>query len=127
VPPRATGRRRRRERQSDTAATGAALSIIARPEVFADDGFATHLREAVIARISAPVDARRGKRSRARTTSPASAVVTASAAAATLSSKLRTESTPLTDAERALMQQWLTTLADAPAKPGRGRAKERMI
>jgi len=36
-------------------------------------------------------------------------------AAATLQSKLAVEDTPLTASERALMEQWLTTLADAPA------------
>src|SRR6266446_4184963 len=36
-------------------------------------------------------------------------------AAATLSSRLAAEDTPLTGPEMALMQQWLTTLADAPA------------
>jgi hypothetical protein len=49
-------------------------------------------------------------------------------AAATLKSKLAGEDTPLTEAERALMQQWLTTLADAPtatpAPPRRGRERK---
>jgi AcrR family transcriptional regulator len=97
------------------AVTGAALSIISRPELFADEGFATHLREAVVAGISTPADASRAKRSRVRT--PRASGVSLSAAAATLSSKLRTEPTPLSDAERALMQQWLTTLADARPPP----------
>jgi AcrR family transcriptional regulator len=110
------------------AATGAALSIIARPKLFANDGFATHLREAVIAGISAPADVSRAKRSRVQTP-PAARGVSLSAAAATLSSKLRTEPTALSDAERALMQQWLTMLADAGARPdppqSSGRKKKR--
>ncbi len=40
---------------------------------------------------------------------------TIATAAATLSSKLAAEDTPLTGPELALMQQWLTTLADAPS------------
>jgi AcrR family transcriptional regulator len=106
------------------AATGAALSIISRPELFADDGFAMHLREAVIAGVSAPADASRPRRARDKTPSPGSGV-SLSAAAATLSSKLRTEPTALTDAERAVMQQWLTTLADAPARPDANRSNGR--
>jgi len=106
------------------AATGAALSIISRPELFAKDAFATHLREAVIAGISAPADGSRAKRARIPATSPASGDGV-SAAAATLSSKLRTETTALTDAERALLQQWLTKLADAAAPPDAGRSHRR--
>jgi AcrR family transcriptional regulator len=102
------------------AATGAALSIISRPELFAEDRFATHLREAVIAGISAPADTSGAKRSRVQTPSPPNGV-SLSAAAATLSSRLRTEPTSLTDTERALMQQWLRTLADAPARPDADR------
>ena len=107
------------------AATGAALSIISRPELFAENGFATHLREAVLAGISAPAEASsRATRSRLLTQSPASGV-SLSAAAATLCSKLRTEPTKLTDPERALMQQWLTTLADASSPPDADRSKRR--
>ena len=40
---------------------------------------------------------------------------TIASAAATLSSRLATRDTPLTGPEAALMQQWLTTLADAPS------------
>ena len=36
-------------------------------------------------------------------------------AAATLKSKVATEDTPLTQPEQALLQQWLTALADTPA------------
>ncbi len=106
------------------AATGAALSIISRPELFAEDGFATHLREALIAGISAPADASGGKRSRVQTPVPESGG-SLSALAATLSSKLRAEPTALTDAEQALMQQWLRTLADAPAQPAAGRSNRK--
>ena len=102
------------------AATGVALSIISRSELFAEDRFATHLREAVIAGISAPADTSGAKHSRVQPPSPPNGV-SLSAAAATLSSRLRTEPTSLTDTERALMQQWLTTLADAPARPDADR------
>jgi hypothetical protein len=40
---------------------------------------------------------------------------TIASAAATLSSRLTAGDTPLTGPEMALMQQWLTTLADAPS------------
>src|SRR4029453_9335224 len=106
------------------AATGAALSIISRPELFAEDRFATHLREAVIAGIAAPADARGAKRSRVQTPSPSSGGGL-SALAATFSSKLRMEPTALTQAEQALMQQWLTTLADARGQPDADRSTGR--
>ena len=92
------------------ATTGAALSLISQPDLFGDDAFATHLREAVIASVTVPEDATPAPKRRAPTAEPALATV-----AATLSSKLAAQDTPLTDPERALMQQWLTTLADTPA------------
>jgi AcrR family transcriptional regulator len=92
------------------ATTGAALSLISQPDLFGDGTFATQLREAVIASITVPQDAASTAQQRARETEP-----TIATAAATLSSKLATEDTPLTEPERALMQQWLTTLADASA------------
>jgi AcrR family transcriptional regulator len=92
------------------ATTGAALSLISQPDLFGDDTFATHLREAVIASITVPEDTAPTPKRRAPAAEPELAT-----AAATLNGKLAAEHTPLTDPERALMQQWLTTLADTPA------------
>jgi len=92
------------------AVTGAALSLISQPELFGDDTFATQLREAVIASITVSKRPCPRPSNRAREAEP-----TIATAAATLSSKLAAEDTPLTEPERALMQQWLTTLADASA------------
>lgn len=101
------------------ATIGAALSLISQPDLFGDDKFATHLCEAVIASITVPDDAAPAPKHRVPAAEPALAT-----AAAMLSSRLAAEDTPLTDPERALMQQWLTTLADtsaaaAPAPPRR--------
>jgi AcrR family transcriptional regulator len=92
------------------AVTGAALSLISRPDLFGDGAFATQLREAVIASITVPQDAASAAHQPERGAEP-----TIASAAATLSSRLAAEDTPLTGPETALMQQWLTTLADAPA------------
>lgn len=93
-----------------SAVTGAALSLISRPDLCGDGAFATQLREAVIASITVPQDAASTAQQRVREAEP-----TIATTAATLSSKLAAGDTPLTEPERALMQQWLTTLADAPA------------
>src|SRR6266581_3039433 len=93
-----------------SATTGAALSLISQPDLYGDGTFATQLREAVIASIAVTQDAA----STAHQTE-LGAEPTLATAAATLSSKLAAEDTPLTGPEMALMQQWLTTLADAPA------------
>jgi AcrR family transcriptional regulator len=92
------------------ATTGAALSLISQPDLYGDGTFATHLREAVIASIAVPENAATTLKRRATAAEPALAT-----AAAMLSSKLAAEDTPLTHPELALMQQWLTTLADTPA------------
>lgn len=107
------------------AVTGAALSLISQPELFGDDTFATHLREAVLASITVSADAASTPKGRAREVEP-----TIATAAATLRSKLAAVDTPLTEPERALMQQWLTTLADAPthtpaAPPRRTQREEK--
>ena len=47
---------------------------------------------------------------------------TVASAAATLSSRLATENTPLTRPEMALMQQWLSTLAPPPGWAARAAA-----
>ncbi len=93
-----------------SATTGAALSLISQPDLYGDGTFATQLREAVIASITLPEDAAFTARQRQRGAEP-----TIATAAATLSSRLAAEDAPLTGPEMALMQQWLTTLADAPA------------
>jgi AcrR family transcriptional regulator len=89
-----------------SAVTGAALSSISQPDLFSDPTHATQLREAVIAAVTVGEDKRR-----------APAAPTIATAAATLQSKLAAEDTPLTAPERALMEQWLATLADAPKVP----------
>jgi hypothetical protein len=96
------------------ATTGAALSLISQPDLFGDDTFARQLREAVIGSITVPQAATPAAKRRVPAAEP-----TLATTAAMLSSKLAAEDTPLTHPERALMQQWLTTLADAsaPAPP----------
>src|SRR5690348_15991064 len=96
-----------------SAVTGAALSLISQPDLFGDATFATQLREAVIVSVTVIADSPSTSKRRAREAS----APTLATAAATLKSKLAGEGTPLTEPERALMQQWLTTLADAPASP----------
>jgi AcrR family transcriptional regulator len=103
-----------------SAVTGAALSLISQPDLFGDPTFATQLREALIAGVTVTTDSPSTSKRRAR----AASAPTLATAAATLESKLAVEDTPLTEPERALMQQWLTTLADAPAAPGH-RATQR--
>jgi AcrR family transcriptional regulator len=103
-----------------SAVTGAALSLISQPELFGDPTFATQLREAVITAVTVPVDRPTGKRR-----APDAAAPTITTAAATLKSKLAVEHTPLTAPEWALMNQWLTTLADAPATTLRRRPRTR--
>jgi AcrR family transcriptional regulator len=106
-----------------SAVTGAALSLISQPELFGDPTFATQLREAVIAAVAVPADRPTGRRRPRDAGAP-----TIATAAATLKSKLAAEDSPLSAPERALMAQWLTTLADAPtaapaAPPRRPRQK----
>ena len=110
-----------------SATSGAALSAISQPDLFGDPAFTRQLREAVIAAVTVTADRPTNKRSGRDADAP-----TIATAAATLKSKLAVEDTPLTAPERALMEQWLTTLADAPtaalATPRRRpprRSKER--
>jgi AcrR family transcriptional regulator len=99
-----------------SATTGAALSLISQPDLFGDATFATQLREAVIAAVTVPAERPSGKRH--------AGAPTIATAAATLQSKLAVEDTPLTAPEQALMEQWLTTLADTPtAAPARPRRR----
>jgi AcrR family transcriptional regulator len=97
-----------------SATTGAALSVISQSDLYSDSAFVTQLREAVIAAVTIPEEQLAGKR-----LGPKAATPTMATAAATLKSKLAYEDTPLTAPERALMEQWLTTLAVAPATPQR--------
>jgi hypothetical protein len=102
-----------------SSTTGAALSLISQPDLYGDGTFATQLREAVIAWITVPQHAASTAHQPEHGAGP-----TTASAAATLSSRLAAENTPLTGPETALMQQWLTTLADTPsaalpASPGR--------
>ena len=102
-----------------SATTGAALSLISQPDLYGDGTFATQLREAVIAWITVPQGSASETHQPERT-----GELTIASAAATLSSRLAAEDMPLTGPEVALMQQWLTTLADAasaapPAPPPR--------
>jgi AcrR family transcriptional regulator len=94
------------------ATTGAALSTVSQPELFADGAFAETLRDAVIAAVVVSESTEPASKRRKRANS---SEVTLASTAATLQSKLGHQTTALTDAERALMQQWLSKLADAPA------------
>jgi AcrR family transcriptional regulator len=91
------------------AVTGAALSLISQPDLFGEPTYAMQLREAVVAAVTVTADRPTGKRSASEAGAP-----TIATAAATLKSKLAVDNTSLTAPERALMDQWLTTLADAP-------------
>ena len=91
-----------------SATVGAALALITQPEYYTDDSFAKQLLEAVIAFVTVGT-ATNGK-GRSRRAAPQS--TTLASVAATLSSKLESEPNPLAPAERQLMQQWLTALAD---------------
>ena len=93
-----------------SATTGAALSLISQPDLYGDGMFATQLREAVIAWITVPPGTPSSAHDPEHEAEP-----TIASAAATLSSRLTAEDTSLTGPEMALMQQWLTTLADAPS------------
>jgi len=91
-----------------SATVGAALALITQPERYTDDSFSKQLREAVIAFVT--VGAAINGKARSRRAAPQSTTI--ASAAATLSSKLESEPNPLTPAERQLLQQWLTALAD---------------
>jgi AcrR family transcriptional regulator len=93
------------------ATTGAALSAISQPGMYGDVSFATQLREAVIAAVTVAPGAPTASKRRVRDESGP----TLATAAATLQSKVASEHTPLTEAEQALLQQWLAVLADTPA------------
>ena len=91
-----------------SATVGAAMALITQPEHYGDDAFSKQLREAVIAYVTVGAATRGQGRSRR----PRPLSTTIASAAATLSSKLESEPNSLTPAERQLLQQWLTALAD---------------
>jgi AcrR family transcriptional regulator len=107
-----------------SATTGVALSLISQSDLYGDPTFVTQLREAVIAAVTVAPPAATGKRS-----APDAGAPTIATAAATLQSKLAHEDTQLSAPEQALMEQWLTTLADAPnaaaARSRRPRQRKR--
>src|SRR5260370_21915889 len=86
----------------------AALALITKPAHYTDDSFAKQLLEAVIAFIT--VGAATNGKGRPRRAAPQSTTI--ASVAATLSSKLESDPNALAPAERQLMQQWLTALAD---------------
>jgi AcrR family transcriptional regulator len=91
-----------------SATVGAALALITEPEHYTDDSFSKQLLEAVIAFVT--TRAATNGQGRSRRAAPQSTTI--ASIAATLSSKLESEPNPLTPAERQLLQQWLTALAD---------------
>jgi AcrR family transcriptional regulator len=94
-----------------SATVGAALALITQPEHYTDDSFSKQLLEAVIAYVT--VGAATNGQGRSRRAAPKSSTI--ASVAATLSSKLESEPNPLTPAERQMLQQWLTVLADTSA------------
>jgi AcrR family transcriptional regulator len=95
------------------AVTGAALSIVSQPELFGDGAFAETLRESVIAAVVVNGSNTPATKRHKKTNSPGTTLATT---AATLQSMLGHQPPALTEAERALMQQWLSKLADAPTR-----------
>ncbi len=93
------------------AVTGAAMSLITDRDQYGSDAFLLHLREAVISATTIPDDR--------SSTSEGHRVkgddLSLPTVAATLKIKLAGQETPLAQAENALMQQWLTVLADMPS------------
>lgn len=95
------------------AVTGAALSMVSQPELFGDGAFAETLRDEVIAAV---VVSGSNKPASKRQKGTNSSEPTLASTAATLQSMLGHQPAALTEAERALMQQWLSKLADAPTR-----------
>ena len=85
-----------------SANVGAALSMLTRPEQYADPQFSERLRDAVLASLTRPAEAGGSREDE-------SAVPVA---AATLAARLRAEQSPrFTPAESALLEQWLDKLS----------------
>jgi AcrR family transcriptional regulator len=91
-----------------SATVGAALSLITQPEHYSDDSFANQLLEAVVGFVTVG-EAVNGRGHSRRATAQAPTIASV---AATLSGKLESDPNSLTRAEREIMQQWLTQLAD---------------
>lgn len=85
-----------------SANVGAALSMLTRPEQYADATFSRRLRDAVLDSVTRPAD-----------TDAPSKDNSVPVAAATLAARLRADLPPtLTAAESALLQQWLRQLSE---------------
>ncbi|MGY6026795.1 TetR/AcrR family transcriptional regulator [Streptomyces spinosirectus] len=85
-----------------SANVGAALSMLTRPEQYADPQFSERLRDAVLGSLTRPADAGESRED-------GSGVPVA---AATLAARLRAEQSPrFTPAESALLEQWLDKLS----------------
>jgi AcrR family transcriptional regulator len=86
-----------------SANVGAALSMLTRPEQYADVKFSQRLRDAVLDSVTRPADTG---------TEAAREDTSVPVAAATLAARLRADLPPtLTRAEAALLQQWLEELS----------------
>ncbi|HEY3477735.1 MAG TPA: TetR/AcrR family transcriptional regulator, partial [Streptomyces sp.] len=84
-----------------SANAGVALSLISRPALYPDPAFSDRVRDAMVESVTVPPAAE---------AAPASSLA---ASAATLGARLRAEQpSALTPVETALLQQWLTVLAD---------------
>ncbi|MDH6521275.1 AcrR family transcriptional regulator [Streptomyces sp. SAI-135] len=91
-----------------SANVGAALSMLTRPEQYADPKFSQRLRDAVLDSVTRPADTGTGTVAGAAREDGSVPV-----AAATLAARLRADLPPaLTSAEAALLQQWLEELAE---------------
>ncbi|MET9634467.1 TetR/AcrR family transcriptional regulator [Lentzea sp. NPDC006480] len=84
-----------------SANVGVALSIVTQPETYADPELSTQVRDAVHNRLLTPESG----------TAAPSADTSLLTASVQLAALLRTRHTSLTDAETALLLQWLDTLA----------------
>jgi hypothetical protein len=95
------------------------------PELFSEPNYAVQLREAVVAAVTVSADEATGMRRRPRLDVDTPTMATA---ATTLKTRLSIEDAPLSAPERALMDQWLTTPADAPtaARATRRRRPQRI-
>ncbi|MFF1308420.1 TetR/AcrR family transcriptional regulator [Streptomyces sp. NPDC058307] len=92
-----------------SANVGAALSMLTRPEQYADLKFSQRLRDAVLDSVTRPADSGTDTGTHADAAREHGSVP---AAAATLAARLRADLPPtLTTAESALLQQWLEELS----------------
>ncbi len=97
-----------------SAVVGACLSLIFHPELFDDEGFATTMRDTVIAAVVVPESAAPDDPGKATLVGER----TLSSLAAELSTRVESEPPSLTEAELALLKQWLAKLTQqAPSIP----------